>query len=48
MRNFYLNLHPASEVISKKVCGNRVEHINLVRLECYSFLVKVVPESIKT
>ena len=46
--NFYLNLHPASEVISQKVGSHRVEHVNLVGFECYSFLVKVVPENIKT
>ena len=46
--NFYLDLHPTSEVISQKVGSNRVEHVNLVGFECYSFLVKVVPENIKT
>ena len=45
---FYLDLHPTSEVISQKVGSNRVEHVNLVGFECYSFLVKVVPENIKT
>ena len=38
-----LYLHPASEIVSQEVGSHRVQHINLVWLECHSFLIEVVP-----
>ena len=40
----YLNLHPASEVISQEVCSHRIQHVNLVGLECYRLLIEIIPE----
>ena len=45
--NNYLDLHPTSEVVPEEVCGHGVEHVDLVGLEGYGLLVKVIPRKRK-
>jgi len=44
----YLNLHPTSEVVSKKVGGHRIQHVNLIGLERHGLLIEIVPIKNKT
>ena len=41
----YLNLHPASKIVSKEICGHGVKHINLIWTECYSFFIEIIPKT---
>ncbi len=39
----HLDLHPAAEVVSQKVGGDRVQHVHLIGLERHRLLIKVIP-----
>ena len=38
-----LNLHPTSEVVSKEVCSDRVQHVHLIGFECDCLLIEIIP-----
>ena len=39
----YLNLHPASKIVSEEICGDWVKHIDLVWSESYCLFVEIIP-----
>ena len=42
-----LNLHPTSEVVSKEVSSDRIQHVHLVGFECHCLLIEIIPRIYK-